>query len=139
VLSPFYAEHVHGGESPRLLAARSERGYVERVAEALRAEPEAISELEQQRQTLHARDRWRREQEQLWRRASSEISDALSTFVASARPSPQTLADVRAISRATDRVNRHLGMQEGSARPFGSTRGCERRESNVGGGSVVAS
>jgi hypothetical protein len=101
---------VHGGDPPRLLAARSERGYTERVAEAMRGEAEAVDRETQQRQTLDAHRRWEQEQARAWGRAASTIDQALSDFKQNGHPSPQLLADVAAIERATQRADRHLGM-----------------------------
>jgi hypothetical protein len=97
-------------ETPRLLARRSELGYVPDARRAVRGEPEAVDALEQQRQTLDARRRWESEQRRAWGTARRRISTAVETFKADAHPDGQLLSDVRVIERQVGRVDKRLGL-----------------------------
>jgi hypothetical protein len=95
-----------GADAIRLLAARSEIGYTERLDRALEDEPEAVSAAEQRYQTRQAaRLKLDREREQ-WRSARSTILLA----VASVRAEPDVEHELRAIRRACERIDRKLGV-----------------------------
>jgi hypothetical protein len=101
---------VSRADEPRLLAARSERGYTSRVAEALPSEPEAVGELEQQTQTLAARRRWAAEQRRAWGTARQHIFGAVEVFKRDGHPDARLLADVRALEPQVQRVDRRIGL-----------------------------
>jgi hypothetical protein len=97
-------------DRPRLLANRSEVGYTASLGEALRREPEAVSEEEQQRQTRAVQ---RGEQERLrreWRQTSATINAALDRLASSVRLDPGAWSSVRAVRRSTDALGRKLGL-----------------------------
>ena len=97
-------------DRPRLLAARSEFGYVDVEARALPAEPEAVSALEQERQTktVHRQEEERRKT--AWRSAHSQIDGALQQFEQEGHPDPRTRSDTRAIARTARRIDERLGL-----------------------------
>lgn len=93
-------------DPPRLLAKRSEHGYVDRVDRALEDEPEAISAAEQRYQTRQAaRLRAERDRE-AWRTSRSAILLALE----SVRIEVDVENDLRTIRRACERIDRKLGV-----------------------------
>jgi hypothetical protein len=106
----YVAPVSNAGDRPRFLHRNASRNYTENPHLSARHEPEAVSEREQRELTARARRRWEQEQARAWGRAAGQIDDALAEFVRDGRPSPQLLSDVRAIERATQRADRHLGM-----------------------------
>jgi hypothetical protein len=102
-----YGDLVSAGE-PRLLARASERGYTSALQLAMHGEPEAISNEEQQRQTLAARRRWQAKQRRAWGTARQHIFDAVEGFRRDGHPDGQLLNDVKAIERQVGRVDKHL-------------------------------
>lgn len=97
-------------DEPRLLAQRSELGYVRFGGQALAGEPEAVDEATQERFALAAR---RARDEQLraaWALAHGQIDSALRTFEEAGRPDSRTLSDARAIERTAARIDKRLGL-----------------------------
>jgi hypothetical protein len=104
---------------PRLLASRSERGYTSSDYEAMRTEPEAVSEQEQRDMTAAVH---RAEQERLrreWSRTEGAIGHELDHFVHSgANIDGQVFSGVRAVRRAARAVGRKVERElreEGAA------------------------
>jgi hypothetical protein len=95
-------------DRPRLL--HKVIGYTSNPRRALPREPEAVDELEQQRQTLDARRRWESEQRRAWGTARRRISTAVETFKADGHPDGQLLGSLRAIERQTERIDKRLGL-----------------------------
>jgi hypothetical protein len=95
---------------PRLLAARSELGYVSYGGRALRAEPEAVDRETQQRLTLAARRRWTAEQRRAWGQAHRQISGALAEFEHSGPVDRGILHAAAAVERAAKRVDAKLEL-----------------------------
>jgi hypothetical protein len=98
------------GDPPRLPAARSERGYTERVAEALPREPEAVSAAEQRELTAQAHRRWRLQLAREWGQARREILSGVERFKHNGHPDPRLLQDLRGIERGVERVDRRVGL-----------------------------
>lgn len=96
-------------DRPRLLAARSEHGYVDRPNLALPEEPEAVSAEEQRRQSEqgHRRDRQRRIA--AYTSAASTISTALDDFVAAVGADSRVVSQVRVVRRQVAALGRELG------------------------------
>jgi hypothetical protein len=92
-------------ERPRLLHQRSQYGYTDRHAEAMRDEPEALSAREQAEQTAEAHRRWHEQQRRAWGKARDQIIGATQEFSASAAVDPRTRSDLRAIQRTVTRVD----------------------------------
>jgi hypothetical protein len=103
-----YAAVVSRSDPPRLLAARSERAYTERVAEALPAEPEAVSADEQRELSARAHRRWQREQKRAWGSCHASIRRALSEFQSSGPVDRGVLVAALAVERAARRVDRRV-------------------------------
>jgi hypothetical protein len=96
---------MHADE-PCLLASRSELGYVNRTAAALRGEPEAISEEEQLRQTFAVRRERERQQRQAWQQARGHLVDGVQIVRTARPPMPKrVVSTVRVIERAISRVD----------------------------------
>jgi hypothetical protein len=96
-------------DKPRLLAARSEHGYTDRVGEALRDEPEAVPADEQRRQTqeAHRRDRLRLRRE--WANVHQAIDPPLRRFAeVTARSDPHLHRELGHVNRAIRRLDREL-------------------------------
>lgn len=91
-------------DSPRLLALRSEIGYVERSELALPDEPEAVSSAEQRYLTRQAERTQRERERATWRSARGAIDDALTSLQGASFASSQH--DIRAIRRLVERIDR---------------------------------
>jgi hypothetical protein len=96
-------------DAPRLLARRSEYGYVDRPGLALTREPEAIDAEEQERQTIDARRRDRERRLDAWRPARSLIFAGLVAFQPAA--DSRSASDLRAIERTLRRIDQRLSAQ----------------------------
>src|SRR5205823_2202444 len=92
----------------RLLAARSEFGYVDRLDQALHDEPEAISEHEQRVISQRARLDWLERRRRAWSEATAVIFPALDTFTATINGDAALQHAVRAVRRSADAVGRRL-------------------------------
>jgi hypothetical protein len=93
-------------DAVRLLALRSEIGYTERIDRALPDEPEAVSAAEQRYQTRQsARQRVERDRAQ-WTHARAEIV----AYVEDLHVEIDVDAELRAIVRACERIDRKLGI-----------------------------
>jgi hypothetical protein len=90
----------------RLLAQRSELGYVDRVDRALTDEPEAVSAAEQRFQTRQAARLKEERERESWRSARSSILLAIESVHVEA----DVEHELRAIRRACERVDRKLGL-----------------------------
>jgi len=93
-------------DRPRLLASRSEVGYVDSTRRALVDEPEAVSAEEQAhltRQAHVAGSRRRRREWQAIRGCLEEQADALKT-----RFGPEVSNELRELRRTIDRLERKL-------------------------------
>jgi hypothetical protein len=97
-------------DRPRLLHRRSELGYTDTTQTAMQGEPEAVPAEYQRRLTDAARRRQEAAQQEAWRRAHGEITDAVEEFKRDGHPDRRLLADVRAIERTASRVDRRLGL-----------------------------
>jgi hypothetical protein len=97
-----------GGDEARLLHVRSELGYTSDQRSALVGEPEAVSALEQARQTqaAHARDRRRRADALVAMR--SAVFGALDSFVDVVGHDRAVLREVRVIRRGVEAVSRQI-------------------------------
>jgi hypothetical protein len=95
-------------DRPRLLHARSEYGYTDRIQAALPHEPEAVSAEEQKRQTLQARRDDQQRRADAWKAAHGQIDGALQRFKQEGRPDPRTVSDLRVIERQARRVGERL-------------------------------
>jgi hypothetical protein len=95
-------------EPLRLLAAKSEYGYVERVATALRDEPEAVSESFQRQLTHDAQRREREQRVAAWKTAHATITSALGTFKQSCRIDPPLANALRSIERQAVALDRRV-------------------------------
>jgi hypothetical protein len=95
-------------DAPRLLARRSELGYVHYPVGAVPGEPEAVSAAEQQRQTLETRRRERAKQRAAWTDARALIVDGVTIARASHLPR-SIVSATRVISRVVDRIDQQLG------------------------------
>ena len=91
-------------ERRRLLAARSELGYVEEASRALRGEPEAVSAEHQRRLTEDARARGAGRRLERWRQCSAAVRGLLSE----AGLGPGYASDLRVIARQLDRIEGRL-------------------------------
>lgn len=96
------------GDAARLLAQRSEHAYTADPYHALRDEPEAVSQAEQQRlsELAHRRDRERRRRD--WDEARTKIDHALDEFAATVNGDPPLHHALRAIRRSVEQVSRRL-------------------------------
>jgi ElaB/YqjD/DUF883 family membrane-anchored ribosome-binding protein len=93
----------------RLLARASERGYVHTAALALRNEPEAISESEQELLSKRVREAERKRAREEWKRANARIADAVNDFrERSGHVAPGVVSGTRAVLRAAEQVGRKL-------------------------------
>jgi hypothetical protein len=91
---------------PRLLHRRSEHGYTDRPAQALTAEPEAVSAAEQRRLTTEARRRATEREREAWHRFRTIVVPEL---VALGGVLDRGLAsDLRALARQLERIDRKL-------------------------------
>jgi hypothetical protein len=97
-------------DEPRLLAAKSELGYVNRTAAALPGEPEAVDADTQARFTLEARRERERQQQRAWEQARGKIIDGIE-IVGAAKLPKQVFSSVRVIRRQVDRIDRQLRSQ----------------------------
>jgi hypothetical protein len=95
-------------DRPRLLAARSEVGYVNEPRLAMRDEPESVTADEQEHLTDRARARERDERIRAWGRAHDAIDGAIGVFLASCSVPRGALGTVRAIQRCADRLDRDV-------------------------------
>jgi hypothetical protein len=93
-------------DAVRLLALRSEIGYVDEPIRALVDEPEAVSAAEQRYQTRQAARLKEEREREVWRTARASILLALETVHVDADVSHE----LRAIRRACERVDRKLGL-----------------------------
>jgi hypothetical protein len=93
-------------DAPRLLAARSELGYVAEQHRALRDEPEAISASEQRRQSVIAQ---RAQRERLRREWAPVLAD-LDAFLSLALPRgvAHRASSVARLARSVDRELRAI-------------------------------
>jgi hypothetical protein len=111
VPSPFdptiYDRPVGDDDRPRLLAKRSELGYVDRVQAALAHEPEAISAAELAHQTLLAHRRRAEQQRDVWSTARAMILQGTALARSSKLPK-QVISDVRAVERVVGRIDSEL-------------------------------
>jgi hypothetical protein len=98
-----------GADKPRLLAKRSEVGYVSDSARALRGEPEAVSASEQRHLTQLARRRERQRRVDAWRPARSLLMAGIVAYTPAADPT--TRSDLRVIQRVVQKIDRRLGAQ----------------------------
>jgi hypothetical protein len=96
-----------GGDRPRLLAQRSEFAYTDRVDQALRDEPEAVSAAEQRHLTELAHRRDRRRRLDAWKPARSLISAGIVSFTPAA--DRYSRSDLRVIERTLRRIDQRLG------------------------------
>jgi hypothetical protein len=96
-------------DEPRLLAARSELGYVPDGYRAMRSEPEAVDAETQARFSLAARRAQEKRQRDEWARTHKTISGALDAFEA-CHPDRRVMTGVRAIEREAKRVDRRVGL-----------------------------
>lgn len=90
----------------RLLAARSEIGYTDRLDRALEDEPEAVSAAEQRYQTRQAARLKTERERETWRTARSSILLAVDGV----RVEADVEHELRAIRRACERIDRKLGV-----------------------------
>jgi hypothetical protein len=98
------------GDKPRLLASRSEIGYTASTYEALRAEPEAVSEEEQRNLTRAVRDAEHERLLREWRRTSTTINGELDRLSAAVSLDHGQRSGIRAVRRSTDALGRRLGF-----------------------------
>jgi Tfp pilus assembly protein PilO len=70
---------------------------------------EAVSEAEQERQTLRARRAERERQLAAWREAHATITNALAAFRRSGPIDPGVASAVRAVERSAEAVSQKLG------------------------------
>jgi hypothetical protein len=96
-------------ERLRLLARRSEVGYVDRYALALSQEPEAVPPDYQRQLTRQAHRRAEDRQRDAWQEASTTIASALARL-SSARLDPKITSTVRVIERARARIDQEVGL-----------------------------
>jgi hypothetical protein len=106
----FVGRYVAGvsnaGDEPRLLARRSELGYVAHVAGALHGEPEAIPASVQAELSLRARRGAEQRQRVAGGDARRQIVPAIEDFGRVAEP--RVRGHLRALSRAVARVDAEL-------------------------------
>ena len=95
-------------EPPRLLAARSEHGYVERVDLALQDEPEAVAASYQREITARARRGETTRALTTWRETSGRWFADLDALVA-LRFEVDVADELRSLVRAVERLDRKLG------------------------------
>jgi hypothetical protein len=100
---------VSQADEQRLLAARSELGYVSDPHRALRSEPEAVDAATQERFSLAAHRAQEQRQRDQWARTHRTISGALQAFEA-CHPDRRVMTGVRAIEREARRVDRRVGL-----------------------------
>jgi hypothetical protein len=109
--SPFdpaiYDRPVGDDDRVRLLAKRSELGYVDRTQAALAHEPEAISAAELAHQTLLAHRRRAEQQRETWQTARTLILQGVAVARSSRLPR-RVISDVRAVERVVARVDAEL-------------------------------
>jgi hypothetical protein len=98
--------NVH--DSPRLLAQRSELGYVDRVDKALPDEPEAISRHEQEALSLRARRDWVERRRRAWAETQAVVAPALDAFAAVVANDRALVREVRVLRRGLDRVGQRV-------------------------------
>ena len=96
-------------DPPRLLAARSQFAYTDRLDQAMHDEPEAVSASEQRHLTElgHRRDRERRLA--AWRTTRSVITAAPTGYQPFA--DAPTKSDLRVLSRVCEKIDRRLAGQ----------------------------
>lgn len=97
-------------EPPRLLAAKSEYGYVDRVDLALVDEPEAVAVADQREITARAQRQASTRALALWRDSSARWLGDLDALVAT-RFDVDVSDELRALTRAIERVDRKLGVR----------------------------
>jgi hypothetical protein len=95
-------------DRPRLLAARSELGYTDRIDRALHEEPEAVSSRDQQRITLDAQRRDRADRVVAWKAAHVTITTAIATFSSSCRIDKRLSSTLRLIERQCAQLDRDV-------------------------------
>jgi hypothetical protein len=95
------------GDRPRLIARRSELGYVERAALALPHEPEAVDAATQAGLTLAAHRRQVRERADAWQTGRRLILDGVRV-VRAARPPRAIVGDLRVLERQVSRIDDRL-------------------------------
>jgi hypothetical protein len=105
-----YVYAVRDGEQQRFLHRNAGLNYTGSTYRAARHEPQAVSEREQQDQTLQAHRRWQEQRQRAWGQAHRQINGALETFVRDGHPDRRLLSDVRAIARQAARIDRELGL-----------------------------
>jgi len=93
-----------------MLHRYSEHGYTASSGEALKAEPEAVSREEQERQSAEVRRVEEERRKTAWRSAHSQIDGALQQFEQEGHPDPRTRSDTRAIARTARRIDERLGL-----------------------------
>jgi hypothetical protein len=99
------------GDSPRLLARRSELGYVDRTAKALPDEPEAVPASYQRHlaDLAHRRDRERRLA--AYTITSNAIGRALDDLLSTLGGDPRIASRIRVVRRSVQEVGRELRAQ----------------------------
>lgn len=92
----------------RLLAQRSELGYVDRVDLAMRDEPEAVRAETQRDLTARSRRAWQQGVAQRWKYAAAAITSALTDFASGAEVELNLADDLRGVERSVERVSRRI-------------------------------
>lgn len=95
-------------DPPRLLALRSELGYVDRLALAMLDEPEAVSEPAQIEITRRSQREWKEARRRRWDEARKSIDGALDSFAATINGDPPLCNALKAVRRSTEAVTRRL-------------------------------
>jgi hypothetical protein len=100
----------------RLLARRSEHGYVTNPAEAMHGEPEAVTEAEQQKVTRDARLAAKARRVQHWERTRRFIDIAISRFelTTDLKAEPGLDGALHSVKQRLDAVDRRIGVPDGA-------------------------
>jgi hypothetical protein len=95
-------------DRPRLLAQRSELGYVDRLNAALHHEPEAVSSAYQAKVTLDAQRRDRAQRVGAWHDAHLAIRNAIVVFRATCRVDHALANALRVVERQCVAIERKI-------------------------------
>jgi hypothetical protein len=103
---------ARNGDDARFMHRHSEHGYTSSLHEAMRDEPEAVSESEQRRLTRQAERRADDRKLAAWREARTSIMGALDTFTEQASVSRDhaLVGVVRGIRHRVHAIDKRIGV-----------------------------